>query len=125
LLNEDRGNDFTTRLVSFDPQEIKDSYQIQPFGLPSNNDNVVSTIQMYKDYFDLHIGMYCQEFAVDQAAVQLLAQLVNEHPDIYDLGLSWGGVNGILPFTAFVWDDLPRRTAFGINGILGKHGTGI
>jgi hypothetical protein len=95
LLNEDRGIDFTSRLVSFDPQEIKDSYQIQPFGLPSTNDNVVPMIQMDKDYYDLHIGMYCQEFGTDEAAIQLLAQLVNEHPDIYDLGLSWGGVNGI------------------------------
>jgi hypothetical protein len=50
--------------------------------------------------------MYCPEFAIDdEAAFQLLEQLLNEHPDIYDLGLSWGGV-----FTAlFVRDDLLRR----------------
>lgn len=82
-------------ISSFDPQEIKDSYRVQPFGLVQDKNAAYSSIQMYKEHYQLSIGMYCQEFAVDEAAVHLMARLVNEHPEIYDLGFSWGGVNGI------------------------------
>ena len=54
-----------------------------------------STIEDYKKRYNLSIGLYLQEFAVDDAAVNLLVQLVNDHPEIYDLGLAWGGVNGV------------------------------
>jgi len=65
-------------------------------GLISGNQNQVgSTIQMYKEHYNLSIGMYVQEFAVDEAAVSMLVKLCNEHPEIYNLGLSWGGVNGV------------------------------
>jgi hypothetical protein len=54
-----------------------------------------STIEQYKRYYDLSIGLYVQEFAIDEAAVNLLVDYVNENQHIYDLGLNWGGVNGI------------------------------
>jgi hypothetical protein len=43
----------------------------------------------------LSIGLYCQEFAIDEAALNIIVKHVNDYPDIYDLGLSWGGVNGV------------------------------
>ena len=54
-----------------------------------------STIQDYKDFYCLSIGLYLQEFAVDDAAVNFIVRHVNANPHVYDLGLSWGGVNGI------------------------------
>ena len=93
---------------NFDPEVIKQSYRIQPFALPSrmgeehsyNNAMLTSgwtgsTIEDYKKRYNLSIGLYLQEFAIDDAAVNLLVQLVNDHPEIYDLGLAWGGVNGV------------------------------
>ena len=92
----------------FDPEVTKQSYRIQPFARPSqmgeqrsyNNSMLTtgwtgSTIEDYKKRYHLSIGMYLQEFAIDEAAVNLLVQLVNDHPEIYDLGLAWGGVNGV------------------------------
>jgi hypothetical protein len=54
-----------------------------------------STLEDYKRRYNLSIGLYVQEFAIDEAAANILVQLVNDNPQIYDLGLSWGGVNGI------------------------------
>jgi hypothetical protein len=81
-------------ITNFDPEDVKQSYRIRPLGLRSSN-SVGSTIEMYKQHYNLSIGLYCQEFAVDEAAVNVVAKLVNENSDIYDLGFSWGGVNGI------------------------------
>ena len=54
-----------------------------------------STIQDYRDHFDLSIGLYCQEFAVDDAAIDFIVDHVNKNSHVYNLGLSWGGVNGV------------------------------
>jgi hypothetical protein len=96
---------------SFDPEDAKRSYRLLPFGLTSIPSTTTSysaadepvtfkvgsesTIEAYKQRFNLSIGLYVQEFAIDEAAVNLFVQLVNESPHVYDLGLSWGGVNGI------------------------------
>jgi hypothetical protein len=88
----------------FDPEATMQSYRIQPFALPSqlgeSSYNTVigwtgSTLEDYKRRYNLSIGLYVQEFAIDEAAANILVQLVNDNPQIYDLGLSWGGVNGI------------------------------
>jgi len=103
--------------MRFDPDHIKRSYRILPFGrtrkmfdadrtrtsfspgdlsdTPSSQWMEGSTIELYKERYELSIGMYVQEFAIDEKAAQLLIELVNENPHVYDLGLSWGGVNGI------------------------------
>jgi hypothetical protein len=39
--------------------------------------------------------VYCQEFAIDETAVDLIANFINDNTDLYDLGFSWGGVNGV------------------------------
>ena len=54
-----------------------------------------STIQDYRDHFDLSIGLYCQEFAIDDAAIDFIVDHVNKNSHVYNLGLSWGGVNGV------------------------------
>lgn len=81
---------------SFDPRSVQESYQIQPFGVPrTTNTNIGSCLQDYKDRYNLHIGVYVQEFAIDDSAAQTLVKLVNRTPELYDLGFSWGGINGI------------------------------
>ena len=53
-----------------------------------------ATIADYKAHYRLNIGLYCQEFAIDDTAIDLLVRFVNSFPDVFNLGLSWGGVNG-------------------------------
>lgn len=88
---------------TFDPLAAKDGYQILSHGKTSNpedrdvdrTDFSSSTIEHYKRRFNLSIGLYVQEFAIDEKAVDLLVQLVNRGSHVYDLGLNWGGINGI------------------------------
>ena len=54
-----------------------------------------STVQQYKDQFDISIGLYVQEFAIDEKSMDLLVRFVNKYSNVYDLGFSWGGVNGV------------------------------
>ena len=61
--------------------------------VPDNS--ICSTIQEYKEHYKLSIGLYVQEFAIDEAAISLIVKYVNSNPHVYDLGLSWGGVNGL------------------------------
>jgi hypothetical protein len=83
-------------IASFDPGHVKESYCIENFGLPRRRTSGSgSCLEDYKDRYDLHIGVYCQEFAIDEAAVRTLVKLVNRDSNIYDLGFSWGGINGI------------------------------
>ncbi|KAL3930394.1 MAG: hypothetical protein SGBAC_011786 [Bacillariaceae sp.] len=95
----DPSPDEVNRITNFDPNEIKSAYKIQSFGNVDETDDAdmtyFSTIQMYKERFNLRIGLYVQEFAVDEAAIAVLSQYFNDHPDIFDLGFAWGGINGI------------------------------
>jgi hypothetical protein len=91
-----------TCCAPFDPEDAKRNYRILSFGR-TTDPNVTekagllhsSTIEAYKERFNLSIGLYVQEFAIDEVAVDIFVKLVNESPHVYDLGLSWGGVNGI------------------------------
>jgi hypothetical protein len=80
--------------TTFDADEVKRRYFILPFA-QFRQGSQTSTIKHYKDKFRLSIGLYCQEFAIDEAAISLLVKYVNDNLDVYDLGLSWGGVNGV------------------------------
>lgn len=96
----DPSPDEVDRITNFDPREIKAAYCIQSFGRVeeegSSEDMAFnSTIQMYKERFNLRLGLYVQEFAIDEAAIAILSQYANEHLDIFDLGFAWGGINGI------------------------------
>ena len=105
--------------LGYDPEHMKRTYKILSFGRtrktydsectmnstsPTHRTPTISassswmegsTIELYKERFGLSIGLYSQEFAIDDKAAQLMVELVNENPHVYDLGLSWGGVNGI------------------------------
>jgi len=65
------------------------------FNYEDTPDGICSTIQEYKEHFQLSIGLYVQEFAVDEVAISLIVKYVNSNPHVYDLGLSWGGINGL------------------------------
>ena len=55
-----------------------------------------STIQEYKEHYQLSLGLYVQEFAIDEVAISLLVRYVNTMGrEVFDLGLSWGGINGL------------------------------
>ena len=58
-------------------------------------DGICSTIQHYKEHYQLSIGLYVQEFAIDEVAISLIVKYANHNQHVYDLGLSWGGVNGL------------------------------
>lgn len=58
-------------------------------------DGICSTIQQYKEHYQLSIGLYVQEFAIDEVAISLIVKYANSNLHVYDLGLSWGGVNGL------------------------------
>ena len=55
-----------------------------------------STIRDYKEHYNLTIGLYVQEFAIDDAATDLIVNHVNQNLDVYNLGLGWGGLNGVM-----------------------------
>eukprot|EP00588_Corethron_pennatum_P009860 CAMPEP_0194281288 /NCGR_PEP_ID=MMETSP0169-20130528/20438_1 /TAXON_ID=218684 /ORGANISM="Corethron pennatum, Strain L29A3" /LENGTH=481 /DNA_ID=CAMNT_0039026307 /DNA_START=216 /DNA_END=1661 /DNA_ORIENTATION=- len=54
-----------------------------------------STIEDYKEAYELSIGVYSQEYATDEVAADLLFRFVNENSNVFDLGFSWGGINGV------------------------------
>ncbi|CAB9517561.1 expressed unknown protein [Seminavis robusta] len=105
--------------LGFDPEFTKRNYRILPFGRTrkmheanrvmlssktltmspsmtlSSSWSEGSTIEMYKERYGLSIGLYSQEFAIDDAAANLIVELANNNPHVYDLGLSWGGINGL------------------------------
>ncbi|CAJ1932471.1 unnamed protein product [Cylindrotheca closterium] len=95
----DPSPDEVNRLTNFDPNEIKSAYKIQSFGNVEETDessmSYYSTLQMYKKRFNLRIGLYVQEFAIDEAAISILSQYFNDNTHMFDLGFAWGGINGI------------------------------
>jgi hypothetical protein len=55
----------------------------------------MKTLHDYKTQFGFSMGVYVQEFSIDEAAARVLIEHVNGHPELYDLGFAWGGVNGM------------------------------
>ena len=87
-------------LRAFDANEKKRSYTLQPYAVCERKLNetdlsMKSTIQAYKQKYNLEIGLYCQEFAIDDAAMDFIVNFVNRNSHVYNLGLSWGGLNGV------------------------------
>jgi len=76
---------------------------ILPFAYPKSslNDDVsphfgitTSSIEEYKKYYGLNIGLYVQEFSIGQDALEILINFVNFYSEIYNLGMAYGGLNG-------------------------------
>lgn len=87
-------SDIFTRLLIADTKkkslsEVDFVYEEPPDG------TCCSTIQQYKDYYQLSLGVYVQEFAIDEVAISLIVKYVNSNSHVYNLGLSWGGINGL------------------------------
>jgi len=80
----------------FEPIESMSEYSLQPFARGDDgNATTTSKIRDYKERLDLKIGIYVQEFGIDEVALDLLVKTVNENPDIYEFGFGWGGINGL------------------------------
>ena len=86
-------SDLFTKLIVADRRQK--SLSITDFMYEEAPGGVCSTIQEYKNHYQLKIGLYVQEFAVDDAAISLIVKYVNANPHVFDLGLSWGGINGL------------------------------
>mmetsp|Transcript_3233 Transcript_3233/g.6985 ORF Transcript_3233/g.6985 Transcript_3233/m.6985 type:complete len:178 (-) Transcript_3233:48-581(-) len=61
----------------------------------TNMSAVMRSLADYKRHYGFSMGIYLQEFSIDEAAARLLIELVNNNPSLYDLGLAWGGINGM------------------------------
>jgi len=79
---------------NFDPMKYMKEYLLLPFA-QRKDVNGGSTIKDYKEKLNLKIGIYVQEFRIDEYALDLLVETANENADIYELGFGWGGLNGI------------------------------
>lgn len=54
-----------------------------------------NTLAAYQKRLNLKIGLYVQEFGIDEAALGVLVNFANEHPDVLAHGMIWGGLNGV------------------------------
>jgi len=86
-------SDLFARLIIADSKK-KDLLDME-FAYEEAPNGVCSTIQEYKQYYNLSIGLYVQEFAIDEVAISLIVKYVNKNLSLYNLGLSWGGINGL------------------------------
>jgi hypothetical protein len=93
--NSYAGYESENTLSDYSIGEIERSVDKSKMDLIFHSEEEGSTIQHYKDYYDLSIGLYVQEFAIDDAALNLIVHYVNKFSNTYQLGLSWGGINGV------------------------------
>lgn len=77
----------------FDPAQAMKGYRLLPFC--SNAEGSNNTLMAYKNKLNLKIGLYVQEFGIDEAALTNLVNFTNEHANLLEHGLSWGGINGV------------------------------
>mmetsp|Transcript_33835 Transcript_33835/g.64418 ORF Transcript_33835/g.64418 Transcript_33835/m.64418 type:complete len:598 (+) Transcript_33835:134-1927(+) len=96
-LGDDDGDSLTSDLFSrlLIADRKKKSLSEMDFVYEEAPSGVCSTIQQYKEHYQLSIGLYVQEFAIDEIAISLIVKYVNSNPHVFDLGLSWGGINGL------------------------------
>ena len=100
----------------FDPRSIQGGYRLHSCAIPSDHlaretgegttrttqtsstspmTNSMLSLYDYKRNYQFSMGVYVQEFSIDEAAARLLVEHVNDHLEVYDLGFAWGGVNGM------------------------------
>ena len=106
------------------PKVSRNKYCFQPYAYPRSSlsdwekERCKATIEDYKSHFNLKIGVYVQgeywqewfgdsigansscffhrpEFSVSADALDAIVNFVNKHSRVYDLGLAFGGVNGM------------------------------
>ncbi len=112
--NSDLSEMFGSFPGSFDAAEMKRNYKLQSYArvrkYSSKKEKVgnkrkirsfpfvdgeSSTIQQYKEHYNISIGLYVQEFIIDDQILGILVDYVNENQHVFNLGLSWGGINGL------------------------------
>eukprot|EP00567_Pseudictyota_dubia_P001408 CAMPEP_0197465510 /NCGR_PEP_ID=MMETSP1175-20131217/64577_1 /TAXON_ID=1003142 /ORGANISM="Triceratium dubium, Strain CCMP147" /LENGTH=1372 /DNA_ID=CAMNT_0043001527 /DNA_START=615 /DNA_END=4733 /DNA_ORIENTATION=+ len=81
-----RFNGYVFQPYAYPREKIKDSDGLLP--------DCKATLQDYKKHLDLKIGLYVQEFSIGHPELDALVKLVNQYPEIFNLGLAWGGING-------------------------------
>lgn len=79
----------------FDPIRAMSQYRLLPFTSTSADDAADNTLKAYKERLNLKLGLYVQEFGIDDAALDILVAFVNENQSLFEHGLSWGGINGV------------------------------
>ncbi|KAL3905464.1 MAG: hypothetical protein SGILL_009668, partial [Bacillariaceae sp.] len=100
----------------YDPRSIQGGYRLHSCAIPSDHlsrrngegtrrttqtsdsspmTNSMLSLHDYKRTFQFSMGIYVQEFSIDEAAARLLVEHTNDNLDVYDLGFAWGGVNGM------------------------------
>jgi hypothetical protein len=77
----------------FDPIRSMSQYRLLPF--TSTSDDADNTLKAYKEKLNLKLGIYVQEFGIDDAALNILIGYVNENQSLFEHGFSWGGINGV------------------------------
>ena len=91
---DDDDDDITLNMTGSEDDGHNGRHGVRPCNR-SEVGSVMRTLADYKRHYGFAMGMYCQEFSIDEAAARLLIELVNNNPSLYDLGLAWGGINGM------------------------------
>jgi len=89
------GNEKVQKTSVFREKNVDEDSIIMSSSDNSDMGNVMRTLADYKRHYGFSMGLYLQEFSIDEAAARLLIELVNNNPSLYDLGLAWGGINGM------------------------------
>ena len=79
----------------FDPKRAMQEYRLLSFCSASFGDDSRSTLAAYQEKLNLKIGLYVQEFNIDEAALNVLVNFSNENPSLLQHGMTWGGLNGV------------------------------
>mmetsp|Transcript_30422 Transcript_30422/g.37159 ORF Transcript_30422/g.37159 Transcript_30422/m.37159 type:complete len:361 (-) Transcript_30422:209-1291(-) len=82
-----------------DKLDQNELFIIQPYAHPrqpaGRQVHKLSSLQDYQRHYNLKIGLYVQEFSICEKALEVITKFINKHENIYNLGLAWGGLNGI------------------------------
>ncbi|GMH95780.1 hypothetical protein TrVE_jg12749 [Triparma verrucosa] len=81
-------------------KDLKELYKLKPYALcrsagSTMSTNSGSTVQDYVEAFSLTVGLYVQEFSIDESAAELLINHANENQHVFSRGMAWGGIGGM------------------------------
>jgi len=87
-------NAFVFGQDEFNDEMIFAEYALPKDTLQKSKRKCKATIEDYKMKFNLNIGCYIQEWAVDAKKYACIVEFFKKYSCIYNLGLSFGGING-------------------------------
>lgn len=58
---------------------------------------VLAQLREVKQRLNLSLGLYVQEFDMDAGAAREMFHVCNQHQDLIDMGLAWGGLLDVVP----------------------------